>query len=392
LALAAACVATHKMAAAVAVAGAIAPIAVWWRGRVRQPDRSIARSIARSIDSLGVDGRRAWWRAPITVAVGVALAAFAIVLALGAAWPDRFLSPGDVALLGDVFGGPIDWSLPALSVRGYTLTFDREPAIAAILGALCLALWARSRWSRGRSVRRPDTASDPADARGSDPADARGSIARAFAFAPAALALLAGIPSLSVADAQGLGFRLRVIAFVPLAVCAAFVAGQILAGAASRGHRRAGVAAIWAIAALLLLRPALADPDEGVVRVHPAMQAAVRAVDGLVPPGDVVIVPERHIAFMVVWYTDADARLRPEPVPAARRWRLLPRARIHPALDAALDRARAHAAATGAIAPPRGLHPTHANGLVLIPEATWQWLMAELPPDVRAHYQRWPTL
>jgi hypothetical protein len=42
--------------------------------------------------------------------------------------------------------------------------------------------------------------------------------------------------------------------------------------------------------------------------------------------------------------------------------------------------------------PPIGLHARHENGLVLIPEPTWQAVLQSLPPDVRTHWARWRTI
>jgi hypothetical protein len=44
------------------------------------------------------------------------------------------------------------------------------------------------------------------------------------------------------------------------------------------------------------------------------------------------------------------------------------------------------------LVPPLGFHPRHRNGLVLVTEPTWDWLMAQLSPDERAYWGRWPTI
>ena len=107
------------------------------------------------------------------------------------------------------------------------------------------------------------------------------------------------------------------------------------------------------------------------------------------PAGKTVIVPERHILFMVDWYTRADVSLRPEPIPYAQRVRLFGLVFIGGAkspLDRALDVARARPD------PPIGLHPRYRNGLVLVSESTWDWLLAQLPDRDRAHFAAWPTI
>jgi hypothetical protein len=107
-----------------------------------------------------------------------------------------------------------------------------------------------------------------------------------------------------------------------------------------------------------------------------------------VPPGDTVIVPERHIVFMVAWYARASVRMRPESVEPAHRWRLMPLAwiRMGSALDKALTEARKGPA------PPIGLHPRHPNGLVVVPEETVVRLLESIEPKARAYWSRWRTI
>ncbi|HET9987521.1 MAG TPA: hypothetical protein VFQ65_03360, partial [Kofleriaceae bacterium] len=57
-------------------------------------------------------------------------------------------------------------------------------------------------------------------------------------------------------------------------------------------------------------------------------------------------------------------------------------------LDRALDAARADAR----VDPPLGLHASYRNGLVLVTEPTWAWLLAHLPDRERAHFAAWPTI
>ena len=100
---------------------------------------------------------------------------------------------------------------------------------------------------------------------------------------------------------------------------------------------------------------------------------------------DVVVSPERHLVFMTVWYTGVETRLDPTSVPVARRWRLVPMSYMSENLVRALDEARE----AGRIA--IGLHRGNPNGLVLMPEATWDWVLGRLEGGERAWYQRWPT-
>lgn len=338
--------AAHKLAGALALMSTPAPLWVAWRargGRLSLTDRRLRLAL---------------------LAAAVAIAA---LVAAGLLAPTRFPGLRDVALLGDLFTGSPDFTIPALDLgRGPALRFGLEAPIA---GALALAaaglLVAGRRW--------PAIAGD---------LPARD---RALVVGPAAFALLAVCPWLDAADPQGLAFRLRVVLFVPLAVCAAFVAGRALARATPlvRGALVIGFACGWIVS-----RPPTST--EGTVTEQPHMVAAMMAARGVVPDGDVVICPQRSLVFMYTWYTGRPARTRPEPVPHDHRWRLLPSRLIHRELHAALDRMRAER--PPGLTLPRGLHPRHRNGVVLVPEASWDWLMAHVSPPVRAIYQRWQTI
>jgi hypothetical protein len=205
---------------------------------------------------------------------------------------------------------------------------------------------------------------------------------RAMIAALAALSIGVALPWLDVADAQGLPFRLRLVAFVPLALLVAAIGGA----AVPARWRTIALAAIAVIVAIVQPR----SRGDGVVVTHPAMVAGVQAMRGAVATGDVVITSERHIAFMVAWYTRADVRLRPEAVPPERRWRLMPLAFIGEGTP--LAKALAAARAEPSLIPPRGLHPRHVDGLVLVPEATWTWVLARLPAAAQRHYAAWPTI
>ena len=123
---------------------------------------------------------------------------------------------------------------------------------------------------------------------------------------------------------------------------------------------------------------------------HPALVTAAQALAGHVPAGATLIIPERHIAFLVAWYTRAPIAIRPERVPRDQRMRLLPLHFIGE--GSALDRALIAARAELSLTPPIGVHPRHPNGLVLVPEPTWEWVLAQLPPADRARLTRWPTI
>lgn len=332
---------THKLALAIAVLAALPALVVW------QVRRAGARGLvpwAAAVAGLGL----------LTIGAGLLM-------------PARFPGAGELGAFAAMFTGDADWSVPALRIGPErALGFGHEPALAGLLGLAWLAVVAFGR-RRALAVS-PAAAPD-----------------RALAIGLAAFAVLLALPWLDPRDPDGLTYRLRLAAFLPLAVCGAAVAGAAVArlSAGTRTALIVGFAAGW-----MMSRPA--EFTEGLVRVHPAMQSGMQAARGHVPPDGVVITPQRQLVFMVTWYTGADARLRPEPVPAARRWRLLPGRLIDPALGEAIDRARTEAPAD--LPRPIGLHPNARNGLVLMPEATWRWVLEHTPAPVRAHYERWVTL
>lgn len=298
----------------------------------------------------------------------------AVVIA-GVVAPDRFVAPSDLALLGEVLTSDARWDAPALVRPRLELSFGHEAALAGVLGIAAAVVVSR-RIGGPRSLGE-----------------------RVIAWGFVALALVVACPWLDVTDPQGLGFRLRVAAFVPLAICAALVASALVRWVFSARDRdpdtgrtrwwRDGVLATLAL--VIVLARGGTERTEGRIVPHPALVSAVMAATTHIPEGTTVIVPERHILYMVTWYTRADARLRPEGVPYAERMRLLPLAftQLGSPLEEALDRARADERVAD---PPIALHARHPNGLVLVREATWDWLLAAIPPHARAYWGRWPTI
>jgi len=314
-------------------------------------------------------------------AVGGAVVVAAVVVAI--AFPERFIAGRDLGQLGGLFQGEPLWTAPALHLDGGTfeLTMGHEAAIAGLAALLAAAALVLARVYRARSWWRGVDRPPPATA---------------AAIGAIALAVLVALPWLDVTDPQGLGFRLRIAAFVPLALVAAVVVGQVAAfGAVElarlRGWRGPVAGPVVAAAlAVAVVAYAPSERTEGVVKSHPAMVAAVMALEGAIPAGDTVVVSERHILYMAAYYTRAPIVLRPEPVPAARRWRLMPLAFI--GKKTSLYRLLLSARATPGLDPPRGFHPRDANGLVLVPEATWQWILERLPPGPQRHYREWHTI
>jgi len=313
-------------------------------------------------------GRRLLYTAGGLVAVG------ALAAVIGLLFPQRFLSPADAALASGLLTTDARWSAPAFAGKNGALTLGHEA-----LAGLGLAILAGLAWTQlgGRAIAAATHAVIPREHVGPPPPSSPPGDAGAR-WAIAALAVAIGLPWLDVSDVQGLAFRLRIAAFAPLALVAAMLAGRL---AGWLRHRDLALAAL----ALALAFHTPGSRDEGLVTTHPALVTSIHALTGKVPPGDTVIVPERHIAFMIAWYLRAQVSLRPEPIPVERRHRvvLLKWIVAGSPLDQALLAAR------DGPDPPLGLHPSHPNGMVLVPEPTWQAIAARLPPG--SPWPRWPT-
>ena len=336
---------THKLATFVAVVAALPPVIALVAGRWRAGGPAKDRLL-----------RPGWL-------VAVLLAPVVAVVALGLAAPERFPSPGDLGLASELLTAEPDWSLPVLAPPGAApLTMQGEVAIAALLSIAALVLWRLT----GQRADHPGPQ-------------------LSWFLGLAVMSLIIALPWLAVSDPQGPGFRLRLLGFIPLALSAAAVTGPVLRRL-SPVHR--GIAITAFALAFILARPA--RPQAGIARAHPAMVSAAQTVSPLVPRHHTIVTPERHILFMVAWYGDREVVLRPERIAEDQRWRLLPMALMTPALRQAIDQARTDAPA--GIPPPRGVHPMHRNGLVVMPELTWQWILARLPPADRALYRRWQTI
>ncbi|MGE5182389.1 MAG: hypothetical protein ACM31C_10025 [Acidobacteriota bacterium] len=336
-AAAAAIVATllaHKLAAAIVIAIAV-PVLV---------------EEARSRGTLR--GRRLLYVVGAVAAAGIAIGVLGIV------FPQRFASAADVGKLGRLLTSHARWDGAALATPHLVLAFDHEAAIGGVLAlAAAATLVLGKRGSRGERV---------------------------CAWCFVGLALAIALPWLDVADPQGVAMRLRVAAFVPLAACAAIVAGELLA----RWPKHAEPAVyVVAIAVLGLPR----DRTEGRVVAHPALVASALALADHVPAHATVIVPERHVEFMIAWYTGAPVSARPERVPYAQRVRvLLPLSSASTRFP--LAPALAAARAEPLLDPPLDLHPRARDGFVLVSEATWDWMLAQMPDRLRRHWAAWPTI
>ncbi len=286
------------------------------------------------------DPRRA--RQALLAAAGLVAA----LLLLGTLMPASFPGPRDLGLVADAFTTRAEWDLPALALPHHRLGFGPEALLAPRPAAAALTV----AWPR----------------------------LPPFAIGFVALALILAIPWLDVHDVQGAALRLRAAAFVPLAPLAALVIARLVRADVPR------VAACAALAAAALLVRPLA-PSDGQSHTHPALVAAVRALDGVVPPGASVVTQDRKIAFMARWYARQPMQLHP----VASAYRLMPGYWITAELRQALTELRA--TPPSGVALPRDLHPADENGLVLLPEATFEYLMTRVSPAARAHYHTWPT-
>jgi hypothetical protein len=91
---------------------------------------------------------------------------------------------------------------------------------------------------------------------------------------------------------------------------------------------------------------------------------------------------------MATWYGKVNTRLRPPAIiEVGHTFRLLPGAAIRPSLWAALEELRAHPVA--GVAPSLDLHTLHPNGLVLLAENTFQYLVTRLPTPELQWYRDW---
>jgi len=351
---------THKMAAGIIVAIAV-PAAV--AGSSGRPRRYLLGALA----SVG-----------------------AIALVIGAAFPQRFLSTADLALVRGLWTAEPDLAAPALRTGQFVLAMGHEAVIGGLLAALAvLALRLPARALAVPTVARLRDADEALPGR--SPGE------RAAVWVIVAFAIVIALPWLRVSDAQGLGFRIRIVAFLPMALCAAIVARAVylpiaivVARFAPPRWWRAIREGVLVAAALVIVLAMPRDRTDGRILAHPAMVAATQAVTGRVPVGGTAIVPERHIAFMVAWYARVPARLRPEGIAPAHRWRLMPLAFIRS--GSPLDRALLDAREEPSIRSPIGLHPRHPNGFVLVAEPTWEWVLDRLPDKLRAYYAAWPTI
>jgi len=328
-------------------------------------------------------GRGVLRRRRLLYALGTTVLLVVLALVIGAAFPERFVSPADLVLVRNLFTSEAIWSAPAMKTEDFVLPMGHEALIGGILA--CIAVLALQRRLR-RML--PDAG---------EYLGVRSSGETAAAWMIVGLALAIAMPWIRVSDPQGLGVRIRIVAFVPMALCAAIVARPLYV-AIALVVKKTVEERWWSViregvfvgVALVIALGAPRERTAGRIFAHSAMVSAAQAVAGHVPAGDTVIIPERHIAFMVAWYARVPVRMRPENAPREHRWRLMPLAFI--GASGPLDKALLDARKEPSIPSPIGFHPRHPNGFVLVAEPTWDWALARLEPKIRAYYEAWPTI
>jgi hypothetical protein len=251
-------------------------------------------------------------------------------------------------MVADLVTDTPDWTLPTLALPHYRLEFDREAVVGAIAAFVAIATLLVIPYKR----------------------DAHG--ARIVSKLAIVLAVALAVPWLAVDDPQGLGYRLRLAAYVPAALCAAIAVGGL--ASLIKGRTEALLRdAILLVGSAIAVLEIPEHPAEGRVLTHPALVSSALAATSQIPRDATVVVPERHILFMVAYYTRAQVALHPETVPVQHRVRLMPLAFI--GMDSPLDHALDAARTEPGVTPPIGLHPRYRNGLVLVTEPTWGWLV-----------------
>ena len=207
--------------------------------------------------------------------------------------------------------------------------------------------------------------------------------ARALLAGPALLALMLALPWLSVRDPSGLAFRLRIMAFVSLAICAPAAMALMLAWAPPRLRRLLPLAAAVALLVLVPLR--YVAP---VNRPNPSFVPAAAAIAEHTPRNAIIIVQGRHVAFMVKWAADREARTLPPRTFSARPvFRLASPGVLPPGVLRQLD------AFEQALPPelprPVRLVPGKPKTMLLFAEPTWQALVQATSPADRAQLEPW---
>jgi hypothetical protein len=342
--------ATHKAAFGLCVLFGLPPLAIWVVRRIRNTGDRVRR--------------RRWigWSAASVVCVSLVIVVAGLIL------PRRFVSPADLKLL------PAATSVNAHDdalLLGTEVTYGAYVALA-LVGALAVRSVVRR--LRGR------VATEQAALAGTDPSDEPSLAARALVIGPIVYACVMAFPALTSKDPQGLTFRLRVMDFAALVICAPALLVHCVEFA-PRLTRTAILAG--AAAALLVFLPK--THAEGVIRTPQAWLPGVRALPRQLPPGSRIIVSSRQLAYMIKWETGLEATSHvPTAIDPERTYRLVD-AGAPQSVECRVFEASLPAGAE----PPTHPDPEHRWLFTLFPERTWRVFLDWLPAEKRAEVEPW---
>ena len=210
---------------------------------------------------------------------------------------------------------------------------------------------------------------------------------RALLVGPAAFALVLALPWLSSRDPDGLIFRLRIMAFVPLAICAPVAIAQLTAAVRASVRQLLLIAASVALLAFVPLRYV-----DAVNWPNLSFMPGVAAVADHTPPSAIIIAKDRQLAFMVKWAADREARTRPLRADARPTFWLASPGVLPPTVLRDLEGFEERLPAQ--LPRPVRLFPKKPKWMMMIlfAEPTWQALIQAASPADRAHLEPWARL
>lgn len=190
------------------------------------------------------------------------------------------------------------------------------------------------------------------------------------------------LPWLSSRDPDGLVFRLRLMAFVPLAICAPAAIAHLIATARRDLQLLLPIAA--AVGLLYLVPLHYVAP---IAWPNAFFLPGAAAVAEHTPPDAIIIVDRRPLAFMVKWAADREARTLPRRAAETRpTFRLASPGVLPPTVLRELEgfeqRLPAH------LPRPVRLLPKPPS-MILFAEPTWQALIQAASPADRAQLESW---
>ena len=322
----------------------VAAVLVWLGLVVLTHKLAAAVALLVGTTALGVHAWRGWAQLPrpargLLAAVAGTAGCFALGVLLA---PRSLLGAQGLSLLAGALQAHADGSFATLRRPSGLHLFFHHEVLLGLLAALLLAL---------------HTALRPSAPRSSPGARALSPVALGLVL----LAVLVALPWWDVSAPEGLGMRLRLTGFLAFAPCTALLLARVGAG------RSAGVGWVAVLAAVAL--PLLLPPQVRHMgaRVPDPYLQAVRAFEAQLRPESLVITTQRSLAFMVTWYTRAQAqRSVPERLEPARTYRLLPKADLEPVFATALEQRRASSPLAGT---------ARREPLVLLSEPAFQELL-----------------